>query len=251
MDEPAYTIIDSHIHLFPASEISTLAWQTPDNPLNKQHSLEEYKTATKVTGNLGKNELRGFVFVETDRINHLLDDSGWKYPLQEVEWLARIASGQPRAGEGHTPEDAALCLSIVPWAPVPSGSVALERYIEEASSIASKSGVKIGGFRYLVQFKRPGTMLDPAFTDSLKHLGRHGWSFDLGVDQRSGGIWQLDEAVTMIQHANSGVPEGEQVKIVLSKSHFWVLFTNFSKSQLQYDSQKPGIESFAVNLNMR
>lgn len=217
MDPPAYDIIDSHIHLFPASEIDTLAWQTPDHPLHKQHSLEEYKAATKVTGNLGKNKLRGFVFVETDRVSHLQDESGWKHPLQEVEWLARIASGQPRPGEGHDPEDAAMCLSIVPWAPVPNGSVTLERYIEEAASIARDKDLKIGGFRYLVQDKRQGTMVQSGFTDSLKHLGRHGWSFDLGVDQRSGGIWQLDEAVTMIQHANSGVPAGEQVKIVLSK----------------------------------
>ncbi|OBT50492.1 hypothetical protein VE04_08399 [Pseudogymnoascus sp. 24MN13] len=48
---PKYPIIDSHIHIYPASE----------------HSLEEYTAATT-----SPPELEGFVFLETDR-EHDLD----------------------------------------------------------------------------------------------------------------------------------------------------------------------------------
>lgn len=211
-----YPIIDSHIHLFPESELETLAWNSPSNPLYKQHSLEQYEAATGAP-----KYLEGFVFLETDRKNDLeagiTDGSGWEMPLMEVDWLKRIALGTPKAGEGHTAEQGKKCLAIIPWAPLPSGSKALERYVTEVERHAGTSFAKIKGFRYLVQNKPRGTMLQDGFIEGLKWLGKKGFVFDLGVDQHSGGRWQLEEAVEMIGKAHDGETEEDKVTIIVSK----------------------------------
>ncbi|CRK11507.1 hypothetical protein BN1723_009378 [Verticillium longisporum] len=124
-----YPIIDSHIHLYPSSEVDSLAWATPENPIAAQRSVDEYRAAT---GN--PSNLKGFIFLETDRKHDLAsgaaDGSGWEGPLAEVAWLRRIAEGTPREGEGHSAADASLCLGIVPWAPLPSGPEVLDRYLD-------------------------------------------------------------------------------------------------------------------------
>ncbi|PQE25370.1 amidohydrolase family protein [Rutstroemia sp. NJR-2017a BBW] len=211
-----YPILDSHIHLFPASELTTLAWAQPSNPLYKQHSLEEYTSATASAS----SSLEGFIFLETDRINDLSagekDGSGWTHPLQEVSWLKRIALGQPREGEGHTPEHAKLCKAIVPWAPVPSGAEVLERYVERVREEAGDAWGRVKGFRFLVQDKARGTMLGEGFVEGVKWLGRKGLVFDLGVDLHSGGRWQLEEAAEMMERVHEGVSEEEKVTVVIN-----------------------------------
>lgn len=215
-------IIDSHIHLFPSSELETLSWAKPEGPLYKQHSISEYQEATAPQHDL----LSGFVFLETDRKNDEADptpDGGWKYPLAEVSWLARIAGGRPRPGEGHEEKDSSLCMGIVPWAPVPAGAEVLERYIDAVRETCVRDGgegvwEKVKGFRYLLQDKPAGTMLDPKFIDGLKLLGRKGFVFDIGVDQHRRGRAQLEEAVEMVDRAHDGVPDGEKVTFILSES---------------------------------
>jgi L-rhamnono-1,4-lactonase len=219
-EEPAdYPIIDSHIHLYPASEVETLAWCEPSNPLHSQHSLEEYTAATG-----SPPSLEGFIFLETDRKHDLKlgaeDGSGWEFPLMEVDWLRRIALGTPKEGEGHTSEQKKLCLAVIPWAPVPSGAKVLERYIEEVEKHAEGSFGKIKGFRYLMQDKPKGTMLQDGFIEGLKWLGRKGFVFDLGVDQHRGGKWQLEEAVAMVEKAHEGVDEEEKVTFIISTHSF-------------------------------
>lgn len=210
-----YPIIDSHIHLFPESELETLAWCDPSNPLHSQHSLEEYEAATGAP-----SSLEGFIFLETDRKHDLKlgaeDGRGWEMPLMEVDWLKRIALGTPREGEGHTESHKKLCLAIVPWAPLPSGADVMERYVKEVEKHAEGSFVKIKGFRYLVQDKPKGTMLQNGFIDGLKWLGREGFVFDLGIDHHSGGKWQLEEAVEMIEKAHEGVDERDKVTIIIN-----------------------------------
>jgi hypothetical protein len=212
-DQLVLPIIDSHIHLFPESEVDSLAWCSPSNPLHGQRSVAEYKEATKSTPSL-----LGFVFVETDRKNDLQDEdgSGWDAPLQEVNWLKRIALGQPRDGEGHTADDAKLCLGIVPWAPLPSGKDAMERYIDRVREEAGDAWPKVKGFRYLLQDKPHGTMLTADFIESLRLLGRRGLVFEVGVDQHRRGKKQLDEVVEMIERAHDGVEEDKKVTFVLS-----------------------------------
>ncbi|KAM0552508.1 hypothetical protein ACHAPJ_007836 [Fusarium lateritium] len=208
-------IIDSHIHLYPASETESLNWWTPDNPIGGQHSLEQYREATS-----SAPSLLGFVFVETDRKNDVesgaADGSGWEAPLAEVSWLKRIALGQPRDGEGHTADDAKLCLGIVPWAPLPSGPEVLERYLDRVKEEAGDAWPKIKGFRYLLQDKPHGTMLDEKFIESVKLLGRRGFTFDVGVDQHRRGKKQLDEVIEFVDRVYDGVPEEEKVTLVLN-----------------------------------
>lgn len=226
-------IIDSHIHLFPSSELTTLAWNDPTNPLWKQHSLTEYRRAISSSHDL----VSGFIFLETDRKTTpengsaaanpeaAPEDGGysWKYPLQEVSFLSRIASGRPRdATEGHEPKDRDLCLGIVPWAPLPAGPEVLARYIEAVRETTLRDGndsvwSKIKGFRYLVQDKPDGTMLKPLFIEGLKLLGRKGLVFDVGVDQHRRGRKQLEEAVEMVERAHEGVKDEEKVTFILSE----------------------------------
>ncbi|KAI0009834.1 amidohydrolase 2 [Xylariaceae sp. FL0662B] len=207
-------IIDAHIHLYPESEVETLNWCTPEHPLAKQHSVEEYRAATE--GSTPK----GFIFIETDRKHDLeagaKDGTGWKYPLMEVSWLKRIATGQPKAGEGHTAADASLCAAYVPWAPIPSGPAVLEKYLELVKQEAGDSWPKVRGFRYLLQDKPNGTMLRDDFIESLKLLGRRGFVFDLGVDQHNRGRTQLEEVVEMIDRAHDGVPEDQRVTFIIN-----------------------------------
>ncbi|KAF9882123.1 amidohydrolase [Colletotrichum karsti] len=211
-----YPIVDSHIHLYPETEIETLAWATPENPLAKQHSVSDYNTATGKPANL-----KGFIFLETDRKHDLeagvRDASGWEFPLMEVSWLRRIAEGKPRDGEGHSDEDKDLCLGIIPWAPLPSGPAAMEKYLDHVKEVAGENvWPKIRGFRYLLQDKPHGTGLTEDFIGSLKLLGRLGYVFDLGVDQHRRGNKQLDEALEIISRAHEGVSEDEKVTFIIN-----------------------------------
>ncbi|KAI2640163.1 amidohydrolase [Xylaria nigripes] len=207
-------IIDAHIHLYPQSEISSLAWATPDHSLAKQHSVEEYKAASAASSP------KGFIFVETDRKNDLeageKDGSGWEGPLMEVAWLKRIITGEPRPDEGHSKEDSSLCTAYIPWAPIPSGPAVMEKYIERVKEVAGESWPKVRGFRYLLQDKPNGTMLQDSFIDSLKLLGREGLVFELGVDQHHRGRGQLEEVVEMIDRAHDNVPEDEKVAFIIN-----------------------------------
>ncbi|RYP56602.1 hypothetical protein DL771_011723 [Monosporascus sp. 5C6A] len=208
-------IIDAHIHLFPESEMTTMNWYKPDGPLAKQHSLEEYAAARAGA------PIKGFVFVETDRKFDLeagaRDGSGWEAPLMEVEWVRRIVAGTAKPGEGHAPEDAALCLASVPWAPLPSGPEVLGRYLDRVKEVAGEeSWPRVKGFRYLLQDKPNGTALQEGFIESLKLLGRRGFVFDVGVNQHERGRIQLEETVEMIDRAHDGVPEEEKVVFILN-----------------------------------
>ena len=245
---PPIPIIDSHIHLYPEAALSTLAWHTPDHPLTGRHSLEEFHAAinttskTTTTTTTTKTEgsgsgsspapaaatttttpppppplLKGFIFIETDRNNSSAKD--WTAPLQEIAWLRRIVTGQPRPDEGHTASDAALCLAVVPWAPVALGPSQLEKYLASAEEAAGpETWAKVKGFRYLLQDKPNGTALETDFIEGLKLLGRKGYVFDLGVDQHRRGRVQLEEAVDMIDRAHEGVErEEDKVVFILSK----------------------------------
>ncbi|RAL15620.1 uncharacterized protein BO97DRAFT_441001 [Aspergillus homomorphus CBS 101889] len=199
-------IIDSHIHLFPKSHLPTLAWYGPESPLGAQHSVDEYRQATSPTPTSPttgeEHYLRGFIFLETDRISSV-DESdpklGWSHPLDEVSFLTRIITGTPVQGEGHTEDDRHLCLGMVPWAPVPGGPEALVKYMGLVRERTGNVFNKVCGVRYLVQDKPQGVMLQSGFVEGLRWLGREGLAFDLGVDARQGGMWQLREAAEMMR----------------------------------------------------
>lgn len=207
-------IIDSHIHLYPQSEVTTLAWHHPDHPLATQHSIDEFRLAT--TSPSSSTHLSGFIFIETDRKNS--NSADWTAPLQEVAWMRRLATGQPNPGEGHSADDAKLCLGFVPWAPMPLGPEQLGKYLEAAEKEAGPvAWGKMKGFRYLLQDKPNGVGLGEGFIQSLKVLGRKGYVFDVGVDQHRRGRIQLEEVVEMIDRAHDGVAEEEKVVFILSE----------------------------------
>ncbi|KAL6889521.1 hypothetical protein HDV57DRAFT_514387 [Trichoderma longibrachiatum] len=215
-------IIDSHIHIYPESEVPNLAWCTPDHPLSGQFSLDQFKRAAR-----SAPSLLGFVFVETDRKHDLAAitapsstpadrDAAWEGPLREVRWLRRVALGTPLPGEGHSPEDKHLCLAIVPWAPLPAGEAVLAEYLARVQEEAGEAWPKIKGFRYLLQDKPHGTMLEDKFIEGLKYLGKRGFSFEVGIDQHRRGRKQLEETVEMIGRAHEGVPDEDKVTFIIN-----------------------------------
>ncbi|RMZ76018.1 hypothetical protein DV738_g5142, partial [Chaetothyriales sp. CBS 135597] len=206
-------IIDSHIHLFAGHHIPCLNW-TAELPighvLNRGNTIADYLAATA-----GVHNLKGFIFIETDCKSGLAE-ADWQYSLDEVAFLARIAEGRPLPNEGHEPADSSLVLGVVPWAPIPAGTDALSHYVERAvHAFSSEKRHLIKGFRYLLQDKPRGVALEPSFIQSLRWLGEHGYSFDLGVDARSAGLHQLDEACRMMDLVYS---TGSNVELIIN--HF-------------------------------
>lgn len=195
----AFPIIDSHIHLYAAEHLRDLSW-APSLPeghvLKRQNSIAEYRAATQSQPNL-----LGFVFVETDRKSSM-SKHDWQHPLEEIEFLRRIKSGTPREGEGHAPEDKDLLLGAVAWAPAAAGLSTLQNYLEQVQTsqdFHAKDGL-VRGVRYLLQDKPKGHMLNTEMWKGLLVLRHTGCkTFDLGVDFRQGGHWQLTEAVQMLQ----------------------------------------------------
>jgi L-rhamnono-1,4-lactonase len=206
-------IIDSHIHLFAESHLPRLSWagELPDgHVLKRGNTVSSYKDATG-----GVDNLAGFVFLETDRFSGLADDQ-WGDALAEAAFLSRIAQGKPLEGEGHTAEDASLCVGVVPWAPVPAGPKALERYMDRLWELyPGECKQKVKGVRYLLQNKPAKVMLHADFISSLHWLGANDLSFDLGIDARSTGLHQLEEARTMMEQLYGS---GSNLKIVIN--HF-------------------------------
>jgi L-rhamnono-1,4-lactonase len=189
-------ILDTHIHLFAKPHLEDLAWMAPDNLLYGNHRLEEYVASVK-------QPVAGVVFVETDRKS---SDTEWSKPIEEFEYVSRVSRGAELPEEGNAQEVGNLLLGIVPWAPVPGGRVALEKYISMLKqSSGSPSFSKVKGFRYLVQDKPKGTMLQSKFIDGIRYLGEQDFAFDLGIDIHSGGIWQLEEAVELAKNASKTV----------------------------------------------
>ncbi|KNG86101.1 amidohydrolase family protein [Aspergillus nomiae NRRL 13137] len=216
-------IVDSHIHLFPESHLPTLAWYGPESPLGSQHSVDEYRLATSSISTTADTAdltyLRGFIFLETDRISSVEEaGKGWSHALDEVSLLTRIITGAPAAGEGHHDKDRHLCLGFLPWAPVPGGSTVLQKYMDLVKERTKTDDVwkKLRGVRYLFQDKPKGVMLQDDVVEGLKWLGREKLVFDLGVDARQGGFWQLREAVEMMRRVYDGVKESEKVVIVIN-----------------------------------
>ncbi|KAJ9644224.1 L-rhamnono-gamma-lactonase [Knufia peltigerae] len=204
--------IDSHIHLYAASHIPSLRWTgglDEQHVLNRQCSVEEYKLATQ-----HDNTVQGFVFLETDRKSDLGQDH-WQNALDEVDFLVRVAKGTPRDGEGHQSVDAKLVLAIIPWAPVAAGERLLATYVDRVRQQCGEEFDLVKGFRYLLQDKPSGTMLQHHLIEGLQWLGKNDFTFDLGVDARSGGLHQLEEACEMMDRVYE---EDSGLKIIIN--HF-------------------------------
>ena len=198
---PPPEIIDSHIHLYRLSHLSSLRWASnlpSDHILRLEHSVLEYRSS--VSDSVA--HLRGFIFIESDRLSSLSENS-WSHVLDEIGFLAEMATYKSGDGEHERFEGSGreLILGLVPWAPIPAGAKVVEKYMSLATERCKNEEVrrKIKGVRYLVQDKPSGVMLQPGFIESLKWLGARGLSFDRGNDARNGGMWQLREACEMLR----------------------------------------------------
>lgn len=208
-----HPIIDSHIHLYEASDLPRLnrGRSLPtDHVLASTNNVSEYKGATREN----KNVL-GFVFIETDRKSGLEPDQ-WNDALEEVGYLAGIAQADSRAEEGDGIRGSRLLLGVVPWAPIPAGPTALAKYVHQAlQPFPEGQRHLVKGLRYLLQDKPPDTMLHRDFIDSLLWPGKHDFSFDLGIDALSVGLHQLKEACELFERLYS---KGSDLKVVIN--HF-------------------------------
>lgn len=215
-------IIDSHIHLWPqsASNESGHIWMTPGMPLAKQHVLSDYYEASRQTpSESGNAQVDGVVYVETDRRYDTPsgDIAHWaRNPLDEVKFVRNIVDG------GYGERDSRMLRGIVLWAPMDQSPQTLRhwlRLVEEAAGFETWKRIK--GFRFLLQAihdqdKFKGLVLGEDFAANLKILGERGFSFDLGVDQHSGGPWQLELVYAAMQQAHEGVPDEHKVLFVVN-----------------------------------
>lgn len=222
-------IIDSHIHLFAEAHLPRLSWagELPQgHVLKRGNTVSTYKEATA-----GARNLTGFVFLETDRFSGLSDDQ-WEDALAEAEFLSRIAQGRPLQGEGHVGSDAKLCLGVVPWAPVPAGPDALEKYMARLWKLyPGDYRQKVKGVRYLLQSKPAKVMLQPNFISGLQWLGEKDLSFDLGIDARSAGLHQLEEACAMMKQVY-----GSNSKLRIVINHFCKPNLHLTENDIKNDN---------------
>jgi L-rhamnono-1,4-lactonase len=229
-------ILDSHIHLWPQNAASSTShgWMEPGQHLTRQYSIEDYiaafspKPEPPVSAESKEVDVKGFVYIETDRV--VKEDKGedvlsWAAePLREIAFLRRIVEGTPEEGEtGFSSSHSGLLKGIVAWAPLDRGIVGFQQYLAAAREVAGEETWKrIRGCRYLLQGIRDREEFEKLaegkeFVDLLRLLGEEGWSFDVGVDQRSGGIWQLFSFAEVVGKVHDGVSSRDQTVFILSE----------------------------------
>ncbi|KAF1988557.1 hypothetical protein K402DRAFT_351794 [Aulographum hederae CBS 113979] len=221
-------IIDSHIHLWPqsASNNASHGWMKEGEHLTRQFSVEDYLRASHVPDSDVDVEVDGFVYIETDRRVAEGDDvREWAAePLKELGWLRRMVEGTPENGEGHASEHCRLVKGIVAWAPLDRGVEGFQDYLEAAREAAGEETFdRIRGFRYLLQgihdeAKFKTLVASDGFIQTLKCFMKDGndFTFDIGVDQHSGGVWQLEMAAEMMEKVHSGERSEEKVTFILN-----------------------------------
>ncbi|EME46313.1 hypothetical protein DOTSEDRAFT_70341 [Dothistroma septosporum NZE10] len=163
-------------------------------------------------------QVEGVVHIETDV--RYAEPSGavsqWaRNALDEIRFLRNIVEG------GYGERDGKTLQAIVAWAPMDQPPVVLEEWLRLAEEVAGQAWRRVKGFRFLLQAihdeKKFGDLVSSSnFINNLKTLGKRGYSFDVGVDQRSGGVWQLEAFAKAMSAANQGVPESSKVVFILN-----------------------------------
>ena len=219
-------IIDSHIHLWPLSDANpeNHVWMSSvPSFLNKQHSVSDYLGATSSDPT---SDVQGFMFIEVDRnldaSASRVEDWAWG-PLKELRFLRRLVECRPEGDEGFAEGHGGLVKGIVAWAPVDRGIEGFRRFLEIGEREAGpETWSRVKGFRFLLQvFREKGEF--KALTDSKEFVDvlRDGfggrWTFDVGVDERQGGVWQMEETVDIVRRVHEGLPKEDKVVFVLSR----------------------------------
>ena len=219
-------IIDSHIHLWPRSDANpeNHAWMSCVPPLlNKQYSVSDYLDATSADPS---SDVQSFIFIELDRnldrSASCIEEWAWG-PLKELRFLRRLVERRPEGAEGFGDGHGALMKGIVAWAPVDRGIEVFRRYLEVGEREAgSETWSMVKGFRFLLQGirdKRDFKALTDSreFVDVLRNGFGGRWTFDVGVDVRQVGVWQLEEVVDVVRKVHAGLPKEDKVVFVLSR----------------------------------
>lgn len=189
-------------------------------PLAKQHILPDYYEASHQNANgRGNTKVDGVVYVETDRRydSPSQDLSHWaRNPLDEVKFVRSIVEGE------YGEQDGRILRGIVLWAPMDQPTETLREWLRLAEQTAgAETWKRVKGFRFLLQAihdqdKFKALVLSEEFAANLKVLGEHGLSFDVGVDQRSGGSWQLELVYMAMQSAHEDVPDGQKTIFIVN-----------------------------------
>lgn len=174
-------------------------------------------------------EMKGFVYVETDRRyrNELYtDEDGRDFewakdgPCKELEFLRRVVEGTPEDDEEFDEATGKLMKGCVLWAPLDKGFDIFNGWLSVVNEQLPREWVK--GFRFLLQGVRDKVkfeklVTDPGCVEILRYMGERGWSFDIGVDQRQGGNWQLEMIPGLIERVHEGVEDKDKTVFILSR----------------------------------
>lgn len=180
--------------------------------LLKNFDINEYIKVSRRP--MADYEVQGLVFIEVDRnldaSAEKVEDWAWG-PLKEIRYLRSVVEG----------ENGDLVRGIVPWAPLDRGVGGLKEYLSIAEREAGpKTWKRVKGFRFLLQGMTEESfqeLTDSAeFIDVLKEFGGR-WTFDVGVDQSRGGIWQLEEFADIINRVHHGVGKDDKVAFIFSE----------------------------------
>ncbi|KAF2808163.1 uncharacterized protein BDZ99DRAFT_445350 [Mytilinidion resinicola] len=227
-------LLDTHIHLWPTSACtsSSHTWMTPQappipHPLATRHGISDYNAA--VTSSSPAAQPSAFIYVETDRAlptpSPPIDSSAAAFsirralekwsaePLDELRFLRRIVEGTPVGeGDGFAAGEGDKLVGIVAWAPLHLAPRVFDLYVLLAREVAGpETWSRVVGFRYLLQGIRDERAFsrfvwEESWLSNLVGLGKagtgprnSGWTFDVGVDMRSGGVWQLEKAAEMVE----------------------------------------------------
>ncbi len=194
--------IDTHVHLYGTPQLKNLAWmkESENSPLNSSHTIDKYITDASDIDNL---DIEGIIFIEVDvksSVTTIPQEQGWELPIEEYAMIGRIISGKLDPNEGESNKKTRnLIKGFIPWAPIPLGKEAVDKYITLLKNKDKECYQFVKGFRYLVQDKPPKTMLQDKFIESLNWISENGFVFDLGIDVHNpnGGLWQFEEAFEM------------------------------------------------------
>lgn len=193
-------VIDSHIHIWPQSQLDSLAWQTKDSGIYFQLSIDEYDHVTRQSKR-PDDEIVGFIFVEADR-KFSLNPVDWTEPVNEFNYA--LAISRREIGEGYSIENSKLLRGFVAWGPIPLGYYGMSQYVRELRELCRSETELRGllkGFRYLIQDKPLGTCTTEDFAEGVRWCGQNGYAFDLGVDFQNCGRPQLEEGLQLVRKA--------------------------------------------------
>jgi len=236
---PPLKIVDSHIHLWPASAANAEghSWMTPDFILTKQHLLKDYYAVSDPPSQNSDYEVQGVVYVETDRT--LLSSEGrslseWAaQPLEEIKFLRSMVEGE------YGERDSRTLLALIPWAPMDQGVAVFEEWLELAKETAGpKTWERVKGFRFLLQGivderKFRNLVLSEEFIKVLRsyRTEERDFVFEVGVSQHEGGVWQLEALAEVLKRVTVDVSRDKQVTVILSE--FW-LFVLHPETEAKY-----------------